>query len=305
MNLLHLKYALEVAKTGSISQAAENLFMGQPNLSRIIREMEESLGIALFERTPKGVVPTRLSESFFAYAKSIVDQVEELESIYRTPQEETQILRLTMPCAAYLAMSAASTAAQMDVTREILVRIEEATNQQVIQNTYMSGHQLGILRILKSSRQYYEAQLSERDLCFQALCTFKPLLLMSANHPLATQRHIMLADLTECVEVLFGDEDSAVESVLREERTRRIYVSGRGAHVDFLSRVPKAFMWVSPAPSEVLQRYGFVQRVCGDVAEEYCDLVIYKRGHLFSEVERLFLKELDKMRDNVLNMRVV
>ena len=52
MNLLHLKYAVEVAKTSSITKAAENLYMGQPNLSRGIKELEESLGVVLCKRTP-------------------------------------------------------------------------------------------------------------------------------------------------------------------------------------------------------------------------------------------------------------
>ena len=58
MNILHLKYAVEVAKTKSISKAAENLYMGQPNLSRAIKELEESLGIIIFERNTKGITVT-------------------------------------------------------------------------------------------------------------------------------------------------------------------------------------------------------------------------------------------------------
>ena len=58
MNILYLKYAVEVAKTKSISRAAENLYMGQPNLSRAIKELEESLGITIFARSPQGVKTT-------------------------------------------------------------------------------------------------------------------------------------------------------------------------------------------------------------------------------------------------------
>ena len=64
MNLLHLKYAVEVSKTKSISKAAENLFMGQPNLSRAIRELEESLGIVIFERSTKGNSVTEAGAEF-------------------------------------------------------------------------------------------------------------------------------------------------------------------------------------------------------------------------------------------------
>ena len=41
MNYIHLKYAVEIEKAGSVSKAAENLYMGQPNLSRAIKELEE------------------------------------------------------------------------------------------------------------------------------------------------------------------------------------------------------------------------------------------------------------------------
>ena len=48
MNLLHLKYAVEIEKTGSITKAANNLFMGQPNLSKAIKELENEIGITIF-----------------------------------------------------------------------------------------------------------------------------------------------------------------------------------------------------------------------------------------------------------------
>ena len=51
MNILHLKYAVEVEKTSSLNKAAENLFVSQPNLSRAVKELEESLGITIFRRT--------------------------------------------------------------------------------------------------------------------------------------------------------------------------------------------------------------------------------------------------------------
>ena len=59
MNIQHLRYALEVEKTGSISKAAENLYLNQPHLSKAIRDLEENIGITVFNRTSKGVVPTK------------------------------------------------------------------------------------------------------------------------------------------------------------------------------------------------------------------------------------------------------
>ena len=75
MNTLHFKYAVTVARTGSITQAAEELFMAQPNLSKAIRELEDSLGIEIFRRTPKGMVPTAQGEAFLGYAEKVLEQV--------------------------------------------------------------------------------------------------------------------------------------------------------------------------------------------------------------------------------------
>ena len=81
MNILHLRYAIEVERTRSISKAAENLFMGQPNLSKAIRELEENLGVTIFKRTSKGIVPTQKGEEFLVYAKRILVQIDELPFI--------------------------------------------------------------------------------------------------------------------------------------------------------------------------------------------------------------------------------
>ncbi len=89
VNLQHLKYVVEVEKTGSITQAAQNLYMGQPNLSKAIKELEKNLGIVIFKRTSKGVLPTAQGEEFLRYAKSILDQVQRMENLYRSAGEQT------------------------------------------------------------------------------------------------------------------------------------------------------------------------------------------------------------------------
>ena len=56
MNLTHLRYMVEVERLGSITKAASALYMGQPNLSKAIKEMEREVGIPIFKRSAKGVV---------------------------------------------------------------------------------------------------------------------------------------------------------------------------------------------------------------------------------------------------------
>ena len=64
MNLLHMKYAVEIARTNSLNKAAETLYVGQSALSRAIKELETSLGVTLFERSSKGMTLTHDGENF-------------------------------------------------------------------------------------------------------------------------------------------------------------------------------------------------------------------------------------------------
>ena len=82
MNILHMKYAYEVAKAGSLGKAAETLVIAAPNLSRSIKELESELGITIFDRTPKGMFLTSEGEVFMNYAHSILEQIDYLENAY-------------------------------------------------------------------------------------------------------------------------------------------------------------------------------------------------------------------------------
>ena len=81
MNTLHFKYAVEVERCGSITQAAENLYMAQPNLSKSIKELEDTLGFQIFARTSRGVVPTARGREFLVYARGILNQLQAMEAL--------------------------------------------------------------------------------------------------------------------------------------------------------------------------------------------------------------------------------
>ena len=74
MNLLHMKYAVEIAETNSINKAAEVLYVGQSALSRAIKDLEASLGVTLFERSAKGMFLTADGEVFVRCAKTVLKQ---------------------------------------------------------------------------------------------------------------------------------------------------------------------------------------------------------------------------------------
>ena len=102
MNLSYLKYAVEVEKTGSITKAAQNFYMNQPHLSKIIRELERDLGCPIFDRTSRGMVPTRRGDEFLRYAKAILAQEEQIEALCVKNSERALEVSLSVPRATYI-----------------------------------------------------------------------------------------------------------------------------------------------------------------------------------------------------------
>lgn len=75
-----LRHFLAVFELGSIGQASEKLLLTQPALSKSIRQLEDELGVRLFDRTPLGVVPTVFGNALALHAKSIEAQIRDAEA---------------------------------------------------------------------------------------------------------------------------------------------------------------------------------------------------------------------------------
>ena len=102
MNILHMKYAVEIAKVGSINKASETLLMAQPNLSRSIKELEADLGITIFDRTSKGMLLTPEGEEFIGYAKNILRQLDVIEKMYKSGIPAKQKFSISVPRVSYI-----------------------------------------------------------------------------------------------------------------------------------------------------------------------------------------------------------
>lgn len=87
MNLRDLHYLIAVADLRSFVQAAERCFISQPTLSMQIKKMEDTLGVQIFERTNKKVLPTELGESIIASARQILKEVDRIKELAETAQD--------------------------------------------------------------------------------------------------------------------------------------------------------------------------------------------------------------------------
>ena len=78
MKLQQLTEIIEIANTGSFSQAARNLYASQPSLSRSVKQLEEEVGFQIFERTSRGVIPTPRGQHLLDRARAISGECEDI-----------------------------------------------------------------------------------------------------------------------------------------------------------------------------------------------------------------------------------
>lgn len=306
MNLLHLKYAVEVAKTSSITKAADNLYMGQPNLSRAIRELEDSLGIQIFKRTPKGIYPTPQGEEFLGYAKKILAQVDAVENLYRGEKTEVQKFAISVPRASYISCAFTEFVKKLDRSECTDVFYKETNSMRAINNIINADYNLGILRYRSSYERYFKELLDSKGLESELVCEFEYILLMSKDCPLAKKEKIVLEDLKDYVEIAHADPyvpSLPMSTVQREELDdgvgNHVFVFERGSQMDLLSTLSNTFMWASHVPKRILNLYGLTERKCEGTERKYKDVLIRHADYMFTNIDKLFIDELGKAKRHI------
>lgn len=298
MNILHMKYAATVAKLGSLSKASEALYIAQPNISRSIKELEADLGITIFTRTAKGMFLTPEGEEFIRYAQGILKQIDQVEMLYKNNSPKKQKFSISVPRACYISEAFAQfSKALSDAPAEIFYK--ETNSQRTIHNILTHDYNLGIIRYAENYDQYFKTMLEEKGLCYELVTEFSYCLMMSRENPLAKRDEISFADLAGYIEIAHADPyvpslplAKVVQEEFQDNIDKRIFIFERASQFDLLSENPDTFMWVSPAPQKVLDRYGLVQRKCADNKKIYKDVLVYRDGYKLTGLDNQFITEL-------------
>lgn len=298
MNILHMKYALEVANAGSLNKASEKLLVAVPNLSRSIKELEADLGITIFDRTSKGMCLTLEGDEFISYAKGILQQIEQVEKYYKEGFLKKQRFSISVPRACYISEAFSEFSKSLSKSpAEIFYK--ETNSQRTINNMLNHNYNLGIIRYAENYDKYFKALLDEKDFTYELITEFSYLLMMSEKNPLSKKEDISFADLSDCIEIAHADPyvpsiplSKVVKEELPDNVERRIYIFERASQFELLDKNPETFMWVSPAPETLLKRYKLVQKKCSQNKKVYKDILIYKKDYKLTELDRKFITEL-------------
>ena len=308
MNIQYLKYVVEVDKTGSINKAAKNLYMGQPNLSAAIKELEKELGISIFYRSKKGVFATKEGEKFLFHAKKIISQVNELKSLYKPNTNNLPIHFSIAACrATYITIAISNFINNLKNKKEMTVNFNETNSLNVINEVANGNAEIGIIRYQNIHENYFASLLKSKNLIFEPLWESKLFLTFSENHSLISEKEIKSEMLKKYIEIVQGDMKVPVDkssnlSNSYQPSPQSISVYDRGSHVNLLVNVKEAFMWVPILPENILKRNKLVQRECTDLKIITKDILIYS----LEREQSIYIKNfISSLKESIKNISVI
>ncbi len=188
-NLLkHLRAFIQTARAGSVSAAADKLFLSQPSVSQQIRALEDGLDTVLFERHGPRMQLTPAGKALLELARPLVDRLDALPDDFarRYGSLDSGEVRI-----------AAGESTIMHLLPALLTRFRRKHPGIFVHLHNVSGADgLGMIR--NDEVDFAVGSMLEvpGDIDYQPIYHFNPVLIMSTDHPLSRKRKLNLADIS-------------------------------------------------------------------------------------------------------------
>ena len=238
MTLQQLKYIITVAETGTITEAANRLYITQPSLTNAIHELEKEMHIVIFNRTNKGVTLSREGEDFLGYARQVLEQAAILEDKYKNGDGGKKQFCVSTQHYSF------AVNAFVDLIKEYGqdaydFSLRETQTYEIIEDVARMRSEIGILFLNDFNEAVLQKLLKSQDLEFHPLFVAKPHVFISRRHPLAAKEVITNEELQQYPYLSFeqGEHNSfyfSEEIFSTSERKKNIRVRDRATLFNLL-----------------------------------------------------------------------
>lgn len=226
---------LRVARVGSFSQAAKELYMTQPNLSCSIKDLENELGVQLFTRSNTGARLTEDGHDFLKYAKRIIGELDLLQQRYH--DEFKKSFTVASHHYDFLSIPLAKVAQEFKQDYQEFQTIE-TTTKKILDSVASFEADLGIIYLDDENEHILTSALQYHDLEFTSLGEFPTRVFLRRDHPLAHKSVISETDLKGYNQIRFRQEQSGLnfdeDALDIHDQQRILYSNDRGTVMNLL-----------------------------------------------------------------------
>ncbi len=209
MTIQQIKYVIGIAQAGSFNKASEKLFISQPSLTSTIHDLEDELGIQIFNRSGRGVTLTQDGEDFLSNAKPLFLNYQNLLELYQKGETSKKKFGISTQHYSFALKSFVEMVKHFN-TNEYEFAIRETRTKEVIEDVASLKSQIGILYLSDFNRSIIQKLLKSHNLEFTPLIECKAFVYIWRHHPLAGQESISIEELSDypCLSFEQDDNDS-------------------------------------------------------------------------------------------------
>lgn len=196
MRIEQLRYVIMVADTGSMNEAAKQLFITQPSLSNAIRDLEKEMGVEIFRRNPKGIQMTKEGMEFLSYARQVIEQAELLEERFKNKDTKRQLFSVSSQHYAFVVNAFVALLKKTDM-EDYELFLRETRTWEIIEDVKHFRSEIGVLFLNSFNREVLLKMLEDSRLSYTPLFTTRPHVFISKDNPLASKNILTLDDLAD------------------------------------------------------------------------------------------------------------
>ncbi len=250
MDIKHLEFFVTVAQCGSINKAAQSLYISQPHLSHIIKEIENDVGFELFSRAKQGVVLTPEGQRFLEHSNAILKEMENLKQFSRKMRPDKDRLSVSMTRFSHTMESFNEVCDRSEIScrseslKSFTYRLNEGTTVDVVENVLSGVSDVGVIHYASREAEHLGASLTGKGLDFVPIVSLTPHIVISKKHELILQeKPVTLATLQEYGFVrYYGQYEDYIYNITTKNiqidlnnSPRITYVYGRAALMHLIS----------------------------------------------------------------------
>lgn len=196
MRIQQLEYLERIVEAGSINEAAKRLFLTQPSLSNAVKELENEMGIQIFQRSSGGISLTAEGREFMTYSKQILDQVNLMNEHYKNGQQRKQSFSVSAQHYAFVVHAFVELIKSVNAN-EYQFTLRETETQNIFNDLAQFKSELGILYTNGFNQKIMQRLFKENNLVFTPLFVAKPHIFVSRYNPLTSKSSVDLSDLED------------------------------------------------------------------------------------------------------------
>lgn len=302
LNIQSLKYILQVNAIGSINKAAEILFVSQPRLSRMIQEVEDQIGIVIFQRTNKGVVATYDGQIFIDRITKLVADYDSLENLYsvRSNLNEDEIslyVGIERHYPLVFTIMQFYNKHCRDTDKNVNLVLHEGNKDEIMRLVSAGSLDIGNVHFMSDDREEFLSEIEEMSLGYTMLSVCPVCAQVAEDHPLAGEESITLDMLDPYPRIAFLDEDftginycSDIMQYDREKLQKRFVLQERGTHREIIDNTQGysigAYYDIDQNTDPNIRMSSVIKCIpISDIDASFNTVLIYRKGHKPSEYE--------------------